>query len=74
MADKNVWFVTGASRGLGVDIVKAALAAGHAVVATGRNIDAVTRSEHGRLSVAVRRLSLSGSNARQPHARRCGPE
>jgi NAD(P)-dependent dehydrogenase (short-subunit alcohol dehydrogenase family) len=41
MTDKNVWFVTGAGRGLGVDIVKAALAAGHAVVATGRNTDAV---------------------------------
>jgi NAD(P)-dependent dehydrogenase (short-subunit alcohol dehydrogenase family) len=42
MADKNVWFVTGAGRGMGVDIVKAALAAGHAVVATGRKTDAVT--------------------------------
>jgi NAD(P)-dependent dehydrogenase (short-subunit alcohol dehydrogenase family) len=33
----NVWFVTGAGRGMGDDIAKAALAAGHAVVATGRN-------------------------------------
>jgi NAD(P)-dependent dehydrogenase (short-subunit alcohol dehydrogenase family) len=41
MTDKNVWFVTGAGRGMGVDIVKAALAAGHAVVATGRNTHAV---------------------------------
>ena len=37
MSDKKVWFVTGAGRGMGVDIAKAALAAGHAVVATGRN-------------------------------------
>ena len=37
MTEKNVWFVTGAGRGMGVDIAKAALAAGHAVVATGRN-------------------------------------
>jgi NADP-dependent 3-hydroxy acid dehydrogenase YdfG len=37
MNDKKVWLVTGAGRGLGVDIAKAALAAGHAVVATGRN-------------------------------------
>ncbi|MGD0561470.1 MAG: SDR family oxidoreductase [Roseiarcus sp.] len=37
MTDKKIWFVTGASRGLGVDIAKAALAAGHAVVATGRD-------------------------------------
>lgn len=34
--ERKVWLVTGASRGLGVDIVKGALAAGHAVVATGR--------------------------------------
>src|SRR3954470_20467596 len=44
MTDKNVWFVTGAGRGMGVDIVKAALAAGHAVVATGRNTDAVSEA------------------------------
>ena len=37
MNEKKVWFVTGASRGLGLDIAKAALAAGHAVVATGRD-------------------------------------
>jgi NAD(P)-dependent dehydrogenase (short-subunit alcohol dehydrogenase family) len=37
MRDKQVWLITGASRGLGVDIAKAALAAGHAVVATGRD-------------------------------------
>jgi NAD(P)-dependent dehydrogenase (short-subunit alcohol dehydrogenase family) len=42
MADKRVWFITGAGRGMGVDIAKAALAAGHAVVATGRNTEAVT--------------------------------
>jgi NAD(P)-dependent dehydrogenase (short-subunit alcohol dehydrogenase family) len=37
MTEKKVWLVTGAGRGMGVDIAKAALAAGHAVVATGRN-------------------------------------
>ena len=42
MSDKKVWLVTGAGRGLGVDIAKAALAAGHAVVATGRNPDRVS--------------------------------
>jgi NAD(P)-dependent dehydrogenase (short-subunit alcohol dehydrogenase family) len=44
MTDKNTWFVTGAGRGMGVDIVKAALAAGHRVVATGRNPDAVAKA------------------------------
>jgi NAD(P)-dependent dehydrogenase (short-subunit alcohol dehydrogenase family) len=41
--DKKVWFVTGAGRGMGVDIAKAALAAGNAVVATGRRSEAVER-------------------------------
>jgi NAD(P)-dependent dehydrogenase (short-subunit alcohol dehydrogenase family) len=41
MSDKKVWFITGAGRGMGVDIAKASLAAGHKVVATGRNIDKV---------------------------------
>jgi NAD(P)-dependent dehydrogenase (short-subunit alcohol dehydrogenase family) len=41
MADKKVWFITGAGRGMGVDIAQAALAAGHAVVATGRSTEAV---------------------------------
>src|SRR3954471_19127903 len=44
MTEKSVWFVTGAGRGMGVDIVKAALAAGHAVVATGRKSNAVARA------------------------------
>jgi len=42
LTDKKVWFVTGAGRGMGVDSAKAALAAGHAVVATARNADTVT--------------------------------
>src|SRR5580765_5374662 len=37
MTEKQVWLITGAGRGLGVDIAKAALATGHAVVATGRD-------------------------------------
>ncbi len=44
MTDKNVWFITGAGRGMGVYIAKAALAAGNAVVATGRTTDAVTKA------------------------------
>jgi NAD(P)-dependent dehydrogenase (short-subunit alcohol dehydrogenase family) len=37
MTGKRVWLITGAGRGLGVDIAKAVLAAGHPVVATGRD-------------------------------------
>ena len=45
--DKKVWFVTGAGRGMGVDIARAALAAGHAVVATGRRPEAVEQALGG---------------------------
>ncbi|MCZ8406389.1 oxidoreductase [Achromobacter dolens] len=39
---KKVWFITGASRGLGALIAEAALADGNAVVAAGRNPAAIT--------------------------------
>ena len=42
--DKKVWFITGASRGMGVDFAQAALAAGHAVVGTGRDPDALAKA------------------------------
>ena len=42
--DKKTWFITGAGRGMGADFAKAALAAGHNVVATGRNHDAVAQA------------------------------
>ena len=35
--NKKVWLITGAGRGMGVDFARAALAAGHAVVASGRD-------------------------------------
>ena len=40
--NKKVWLVTGAGRGMGPDIAKAALAAGNAVMATGRDPERVT--------------------------------
>ena len=40
----NVSFITGAGRGMGVDIAKAALAAGYEVVATGRSTDKVAEA------------------------------
>lgn len=58
------WFITGAGRGLGVDIAKAALAAGHAVVATGRHPEAVRAAlgpERERLLV----LGLDVADAEQ---------
>ncbi|MDO7926275.1 SDR family oxidoreductase [Pseudomonas sp. KFB-139] len=41
MTQKSVWLITGASRGLGVHLAKFALAAGYAVVATGRDAEKV---------------------------------
>ncbi|MCS5732909.1 SDR family oxidoreductase [Herbiconiux daphne] len=56
MPEKNVWFITGAGRGLGIEIARAALAAGHHVVATGRDpqrvLDAVGAHEN-LLTVAL---------------------
>lgn len=56
MTHKKVWLITGASRGLGVDIAKAALAAGHAVVATARDpakVTAAVGNQNGLLSVKL---------------------
>jgi NAD(P)-dependent dehydrogenase (short-subunit alcohol dehydrogenase family) len=39
--NRKVWFITGAGRGMGADIAQAVLAAGHAVVATGRDTDRI---------------------------------
>jgi NAD(P)-dependent dehydrogenase (short-subunit alcohol dehydrogenase family) len=41
MTTTKVWLITGAGRGMGADIAKAALTAGDAVVATGRHPEAV---------------------------------
>jgi NAD(P)-dependent dehydrogenase (short-subunit alcohol dehydrogenase family) len=40
----KVWLITGAGRGMGVEFAKAAMAAGHAVVATGRDKDGVAKA------------------------------
>ncbi len=44
MTNKKIWFITGAGRGMGVDFAKAALASGHAVVASGRDRDRVSKA------------------------------
>jgi NAD(P)-dependent dehydrogenase (short-subunit alcohol dehydrogenase family) len=42
--EKTVWLITGAGRGMGVGIARAALSAGHAVVATGRSPEKVIQA------------------------------
>ena len=59
MDDKKVWFITGASRGMGIDFAKAALTAGFAVVATGRNINAVTKAVGKSNDLLVVKLDIT---------------
>ncbi|CAB4929713.1 unannotated protein [freshwater metagenome] len=51
--EKKTWLITGAGRGLGADIARTALQAGHDVVATGRSIERVQEAlgTHERLLV-----------------------
>lgn len=51
MTDTNTWLITGAARGMGIDLAQAALAAGHSVIATARNAAKVTEAlgEHENL-------------------------
>jgi len=44
MSNKKIWLITGASRGMGFHFAKAALAAGHAVVASGRDSNRVSKA------------------------------
>src|SRR5437764_561141 len=62
MTDKTIWFVTGAGRGMGVDIVKAALGAGHGVVATGRNTGAVARAVGSANGLLVVKLDVTSAD------------
>ena len=59
MTNKQVWLITGAGRGLGVDIAKAALAAGHAVVATGRSPATVEKALGKADSLLVVKLDVT---------------
>jgi NAD(P)-dependent dehydrogenase (short-subunit alcohol dehydrogenase family) len=55
----KVWFITGAGRGMGVDIAKAALAAGNKVVATGRNTDKVAAALGKSADLLVVKLDIT---------------
>lgn len=59
MADKKVWFITGAGRGLGLEITKAALAYGHKVVATGRNPEKVSKALGHHQNLIVVKLDIT---------------
>lgn len=55
----KVWFITGAGRGMGLDIAKAALAAGNKVVATGRSTDKVAAALGNSADLLVVKLDIT---------------
>jgi NAD(P)-dependent dehydrogenase (short-subunit alcohol dehydrogenase family) len=59
VTDNKTWFITGAGRGMGVDIAKAALAAGHAVVASGRNPERVSAALGAHDDLLVVKLDVT---------------
>jgi NAD(P)-dependent dehydrogenase (short-subunit alcohol dehydrogenase family) len=66
MTDRKIWFITGAARGMGIDIAKAALAAGNAVVATARDADTIATALGGHddlLAVTLDITDLASAEA-----------
>jgi NAD(P)-dependent dehydrogenase (short-subunit alcohol dehydrogenase family) len=59
MSNKQIWFITGAGRGMGVDIARAALSAGHSVVATGRDAKRVSSALGARDDLLVVKLDIT---------------
>ena len=55
----KVWFITGAGRGMGLDIAKAALAVGHKVVATGRNIEMISKALGKSENILIVKLDVT---------------
>ncbi len=64
MPDMKIWFVTGAGRGMGTSIAKAALNAGHAVVATGRKTDTVKAAIGDADDLLVVKLDITSPDLR----------
>jgi NAD(P)-dependent dehydrogenase (short-subunit alcohol dehydrogenase family) len=58
---KKVWLITGAGRGMGVDFARAALAAGDAVVATGRDVARVSSAVGTSNELLAVKLDITSS-------------
>jgi NAD(P)-dependent dehydrogenase (short-subunit alcohol dehydrogenase family) len=58
-SEGKVFFVTGAGRGMGVDIAKAALEAGYKVVATGRNTNKVSEAIGESANLLIVKLDVT---------------
>jgi NAD(P)-dependent dehydrogenase (short-subunit alcohol dehydrogenase family) len=61
MENKKVWLITGAGRGMGVDIAKAAIEAGHKVIATGRNPEKVAKALGNHHDLLVVKLDITNT-------------
>jgi NAD(P)-dependent dehydrogenase (short-subunit alcohol dehydrogenase family) len=61
--ETKTWLITGAGRGMGVDFAQAALAAGHNVVATGRNPDTVAQAAGQHDNLLVTRLDITDARS-----------
>jgi NAD(P)-dependent dehydrogenase (short-subunit alcohol dehydrogenase family) len=64
----HVWFITGASRGFGLEIARAALDRGHSVVAAARNPEAVGRALGSRDNLLAVELDVSSERQAQASA------
>lgn len=69
MTGKKTWLITGAGRGLGLDIAKAALAAGHNVVATGRDPRKVVEALGPHADLLALRLDVTDLDQAQAAVR-----
>ena len=58
-ATRRMWLITGAGRGMGADFARAALAAGDAVVATGRDASAVACALGGHDDLLVVKVDVT---------------
>jgi NAD(P)-dependent dehydrogenase (short-subunit alcohol dehydrogenase family) len=61
----NVWFITGSGRGIGAQIAKSALQAGHKVVATGRNLEQLRAAYQGVPADKIAFVELDVTNEAQ---------
>jgi NAD(P)-dependent dehydrogenase (short-subunit alcohol dehydrogenase family) len=59
----KTWLITGAGRGMGVEFARAGLAAGHNVVATGRNADTVRSAVGEHENLLVNTLDVTDSHS-----------
>jgi len=77
MNNKKVWLITGAGRGMGVNIATAAIGAGHKVIATGRNAEKVAEALGDHENLLIVKLDITNAvdaeAAVQAGVKRFGP-